>query len=307
MPPIDPETPRNAPDISQAMIDLYDKFTHVGGNRRDLIAGIAKLAGGMAAAAAILPLIEARADAASITSDSDSRLLTQTIAYAGAGGTLMTGYLARPRSGGDRLPKVIVIHENRGLTEHIRDVTRRLAIAGFVVLAPDFLSPLGQTPRTGDGTNSADDIARSLIASLNPDATLANAVATLRWFDDYTEGHGKPAAVGFCWGGGLVNNLAVAAGGDLRAGVAYYGPTPADPAAAASVKARMMLHYAGLDERINTGGTAWVAALKAAGAMVQAYTYDGVNHAFNNDTSVARYDKAAAALAWMRTIGWLRR
>ncbi len=294
------------PPISQDMIDLYDRFTHVGGSRRDLLSGLAKLAGGMAAATAVLPLIEARADAASLTSGADSRITAQRLVYAGAGETTMVGYLAQPARAASRAPRVMVIHENRGLTEHIRDVTRRLALAGFIALAPDFLTPLGETPRTGDGTNSADDIARELIGRLDRGATIANGVATLAWLDGYDVGSGVPGAVGFCWGGGMVNAVAIAAGRKLRAGVAYYGPAPADTSGVANIRAKLLLQYAGLDERVNAGAAGWQAALQAARVKYEAYTYPGVNHAFNNDTSAARYDAAAAKLAWQRTLDFLK-
>lgn len=297
---------KDLPPVSQDMIALYDQFTHVGGTRRDLITGMAKLAGGTAAALALLPLIEARAEAASLTSENDPKIYAERIVFTLSNGVRMAGYIARPKRGATRAARVMVIHENRGLTEHIKDVTRRFALRGFVALAPDFLTPLGETPRTGDGTTSADDIARKLIGSLDAAQTVANGVATLKWLDDYSEGHGVPGAVGFCWGGGLVNNLAIAAGQALRTGVAYYGPAPADIGQAARVKARMMLHFAGLDERINAGGEAWAAALKAAGVKVEAFTYPGVNHAFNNDTSEARYNQEAADLAWGRTLGALK-
>jgi carboxymethylenebutenolidase len=293
--------------VTQAMIDLYDRFTHDGAmNRRDLMAGVTKLAGSASAAAALVPLIEASAQAASLTSTDDPRLITERVVYAGPGGTRMVGYLAMPVRGADRLPKVMVIHENRGLTDHIRDVTRRLALAGHIALAPDFLSPLGETPRTGAEGVSADDIARQLIAQLDRSATLANGVASLDWLESYSKGKGVPGAVGFCWGGGLVNSLAIAAGNKLRAGVAYYGPAPADVSQVDRIRARLMLHYAGLDDRINAGAAAWQAALTGAGVKFEAHTYPGVNHAFNNDTSPARFDQAAADLAWGRTLGWLK-
>lgn len=294
------------PSISQAMIDLYDRFTHVGGNRRELLDGLARLAGGVAAASAILPLIEARADAASLTSEDNGAIIADRIVYAGASGRMMSGYLVRPVKGKDRAPKVMVIHENRGLTEHIRDVARRLALSGFVVLAPDFLAPYGETPRSGDGKMSAEDIARTMIGQLDRGSAIADGVASLKWFDGYSEGRGTPGAVGFCWGGGMVNALAMAAGNLLKTGVAYYGPAPADASDAGKIKAKLVLHYAGLDERVNAGAAAWQAALTAAGVRFDAYTYDGVNHAFNNDTSGARYNKAAAFLAWKRTIAALR-
>jgi carboxymethylenebutenolidase len=294
------------PVVTAAMIALYDRFTHVGGTRRDLLAGFARLAGSRAAALALLPLIEARAGAAPLIAADDPRLFAGRIAFTTPYRTPMVGYLAHPVKGTARLPRVMVIHENRGLTDHIRDVTRRLALAGFVALAPDFLTPLGETPRSGDGSLTADDIARTLIGRLDPAETVRNALGTLNWLNDYSEGSGRPGAVGFCWGGGLVNNLAVAAGPKLKAGVAYYGPAPADLGGAAQVRARMLLHFAGLDERINARGKQWAEALAAAGARVEAFTYDGVNHAFNNDTSAARFDQAAADLAWGRTLAWLR-
>ena len=262
--------------------------------------------GGIAAASAILPLIEARADAASLTSEDNGAIIADRIVYAGASGRMMSGYLVRPVKGKDRAPKVMVIHENRGLTEHIRDVARRLALSGFVVLAPDFLAPYGETPRIGDGKNSAEDIARMLIGQIDRGAMVADGVASLKWFDGYSEGRGTPGALGFCWGGGMVNALSVAAGKLLKTGVAYYGPAPADASGAGKIKAKLVLHYAGLDERVNAGAPAWQAALTAAGVKFDAYTYEGVNHAFNNDTSDARYNKAAASLAWERTIEALR-
>lgn len=298
--------PNELPVILPEMIELYDRFTHVGGTRRELVTGIARLAGGTAAALALLPLIEARADAAPLVAHADPRLANQAVTFTLPGGGRMAGYLSRPARNTARLPRAIVIHENRGLNDHIRDVTRRLALSGFVALAPDFLTPLGETPREGDGTNSAEDIARTLIGRLDPAQTVANAVGVLTWLESFDEGRGKPGAMGFCWGGGLVNNLAIAAGPGLRSGVAYYGAAPADLGGAARVKARMTLHFAGLDNRINARGEEWGAALSAAGVKVDSLTYPGVNHAFNNDTSVARFDKAAADLAWGRTLTALR-
>ena len=296
------------PAISKEMIALYDRFTHGEGmtGRREMLAGLARLTGSVALAAAVLPSIEARAEAAPLTSADDPRLQAEMLAYAGANGHRMTGYLARPKHGAERLPTTLVIHENRGLNEHIRDVTRRLALSGMVVLAPDFLAPLGETPRRGDGVNSADDIARLLVGSLDPGATVADAVASLDWLKGFEQGRGTPSAVGYCWGGGVVNRLAMAAGAKLRAGVVYYGPAPADTAGVGRIRARMLLHYAGLDERVNAGAPAWLDALKVAGVTSESYIYPNVNHAFNNDTAPARYDKAAAHLAWDRTLAWLK-
>jgi carboxymethylenebutenolidase len=284
------------PSISQAMIDLYDRFTHDGDmSRRDLMAGLARLAGGAAAAATLLPLIAARADAASATDPADPRLRFDTMRYPGPRGPLMA-YMAAPREGMTRAMKVLVIHENRGLNDHIRDVTRRLALDGFIAMAPDFLSGLGETPRSSNGTQSAEDIARQMIASLDRDAAVADGLASLAMLDAWEKGRdARPGAVGFCWGGGMVNALAIAAGPKLRAASVYYGPSPTDSAGAAKVKARMQFHFAGLDDRVNATAPAWLTALRAAGAKTEDWRYEGVNHAFNNDTSAAR----GRTLAWL--------
>jgi len=209
----------------------------------------------------------------------------------------MNGYLAMPAEASGPLPAVIVIHENRGLNEHIRDVARRLALEGFVALAVDFLTPIGGTPQD-------EDKAREMIGQLEGAETTANAAAARAWLAVHDKTNGKVGAVGFCWGGGLVNQLAVK-DPDLGAGVAYYGMQP-NAADVATIEAPLMLHYAGLDERINAGIEAYRAALEAAGKEFEIHVYDGVNHAFNNDTSAARYDKAAAELAWSRTVAFFK-
>lgn len=284
--------------VTQAMIDLYDRFTHTGLDRRDLMAGLAKLAGSTAAAAAILPLIEASPAAASIIAADDKRVITETIKWTGGTVHHLSGYLVRPATN-DKLTlgAVMLIHENRGLNEHIRDIARRLAIEGFVVLAPDFLSPDGGTPVD-------EDRARTMIGALGRDATVADGVATLEYLAALKGANARVGAVGFCWGGGMVNAVACAASARLRAGVAYYGPQP--PAALVpAMKARMLLHYGALDERIDAGIPAYEAALKAAKVKYEAFIYPGANHAFNNDTSAERYNKAAAELAWSRTVAML--
>ena len=286
------------PTISQEMIRLYDRYTHVTLDRRDLVAQLAKLAGSTAAALALLPMIEANQARAAIVPEDDKRLWTDMISWPGANGTTMRGYIARPAAISRALPAVMVIHENRGLNPHIRDVVRRTALAGFLALGPDFLSPTGGTPAN-------EDEARAAIQKLDPAQTVANAVATVRMLAKHNMSTGKVGAVGFCWGGALVNRTAIAAGDDLEAGVAYYGSVP-DAAEVPKIKARMMLHYAGLDERINAGIPAYRAALEQAGVRHVIHMYEGVNHAFNNDTSAARYDKTAAELAWSRTTAFLK-
>ena len=289
---------QSGPSVTQAMIDLYDDFTHAGFDRRALMTGLARLAGSAAAAAAVLPLIESSPAAAAIVAADDKRVIAATVKWPGGSVHHLSGYLVRPAvTGKTSLGAVMLIHENRGLTEHIRDVARRLAIEGFIVLAPDFLSPDGGTP-------AAEDKARTMIGALGRDATVADGVATLDYLASVKGGNARTGAAGFCWGGGMVNAIACAAGARLRAGVAYYGPQP--PAALVpAIKARMLLHYGGLDARIDAGIPAYEAALKAASVQYAVFVYPGVNHAFNNDTSVERYDKAAADLAWSRTTAML--
>lgn len=285
------------PDITQAMIDLYDHYTHVGLDRRALMAGLVKLTGSAATAAAVVPMLEASPAAASITDAADPQLHSETIQWPDGGQHELAGYLVRPVAAKRKLGTVIVIHENRGLTEHIRDVARRLALKGYLVLAPDYLAPAGGTP-------TDEDKARTMIGALDRAATVADGVATVDYAAKLTGGNGRVGAVGFCWGGGMVNAVACAAGDRLAVAVPYYGPQP-DAAAVPAIKAHMVLHYAGLDDRIDAGIPAYEAALKAARVRYELYVYPGVNHAFNNDTAAQRYDKAASDLAWTRTLAAL--
>jgi carboxymethylenebutenolidase len=290
---------------TQAMIDLYDRFTHAGDlSRRDLMVQLTRMAGSAAAAGTMLGVIAGQADAAALVAADDPRIKAGDVRF-DAGGRTLGGYLAQPVTGAATAPRVLVIHENRGLNDHIRDVARRLATDGLVALAADFLLPAGGTPTQPDGATSAEDVARAMIGKLDRPQTIADGVAMLNWLAAKAPGTGAAGAVGFCWGGGMVNALAVAAGPALRAGAAYYGAA-GDAAGAANVKARLLLHYAGLDERINAMAPGWQAALTAAGVRFEAFTYPGVNHAFNNDTAVGRYDAAAAALAWGRTVALLK-
>jgi carboxymethylenebutenolidase len=192
---------------------------------------------------------------------------------------------------------VIIIHENRGLNAHIEDVTRRMALEGFLSLAPDLLSPMGGTP-----TN--EDTARDMIAKLDGQQTVQNLIAAVTFLEAHAQGNGKVGAVGFCWGGGMVGELAVNAPA-LDAGVVYYGRQP-KAADVAKIKAPLLLHYAGLDARINEGIPAFEEALKKANTPYTLYVYEGANHAFNNDTSEARYHKPTAEQAWARTVAFLK-
>lgn len=282
--------------ITQAMIDAYDEYTHLTLDRRGFMAKLSRLAGSGAAAAAIAPMLAASSARAAMVAPDDGRLVAEDIVYPGADGE-MKGYLARPATANGKLPAVIVIHENRGLNPHIRDVARRMALEGFVALAPDYLSPLGGTPED-------EEKAREMFGQLDRAAVAANGVATVTFLEAHDLTNGKVGAMGFCWGGGAVNDLAVASPA-LDAGVAYYG-RQADAADVAKIEAPLLLHYAGQDERINAGIDAYRAALESAGKAFTIHIYDGVQHAFNNDTSQARYDAAAANLAWERTVAFFR-
>ena len=285
------------PKITQAMIDAYDEYTHLTLDRRRFMERLTLLAGSGAAAALIAPMLAANKASAAMVEENDSRLAAEDVTYPGGAGE-MKGYLVQPKDAAGPLPGVIVIHENRGLNPHIRDVARRVALEGFIALAPDFLSPLGGTPED-------EDKARDLFSTLDMTAAVNNAEASRVYLAGYEQANGQVGAVGFCWGGGLVNRLAVASPA-LGAAVAYYGAQPPTDQVS-SIEAPLLLHYAGLDERINAGIDAYKAALEAAGKTFEIHMYEGVNHAFNNDTSEARYDKKAADLAWSRTVAFLKK
>jgi carboxymethylenebutenolidase len=286
-------------DLRAAAIALYDRFTHEGMDRRAFMAELTRIAGSAAAASALLAGIAANPAAAAIVPDTDRRIRTRRMSWPVGGGRTMKGYQAEPRAPSRPLGSVLVIHENRGLNAHTEDVARRLAAAGYRALAADFLSPVGGTP-------ADQDAAREAIGKLDLAATAADAAATLRLLGSLPGSNGKAGAVGFCWGGGMVNRVALAAGKALDAGVSFYGPAP-DHSLAARIQAPLQLHYAGLDERVNKTGFPWRDALAAAGRTVDAHVYPGVNHAFHNDTSAERYDPAAAKLAWQRTLEFFGR
>ena len=279
-------------DAHQRAIDLYDRFTHEGMERRTFMAEMVRLAGSVAAAELLIAGIAASPAAAAQVPEDDPRLTTRTQTLAGG----YKAYVAEPRTRSLKTT-VLVIHENRGLNEHIRDVARRVALAGYRAVAPDMLSP-------GGGTPANEDSARDMIGKLDMAKSIADAVGIVDELAKSSRG-GKVGAVGFCWGGGFVNRLAVAAGGKLAAAVPYYGPALA-PSEAPKVQAAMEFHNAGLDDRVNATSFPWITALRNAGKTVKFFLYDGVNHAFNNDTSAERYDKAAADLAWKRTLAFFK-
>ena len=283
--------------MKQEIIDLYDEFTHRGLDRRIFMSRLAELAGGTAAAAVALAMLRADpAGAAQVAAD-DPRLEAEMVTLS-EGKTPLRGYLVRPANETGKLPSVLVVHENRGLNPHIQDVARRLGTDGFMALALDFLSPLGGTP------SDNEDKAREMIGTLDAAKVVDDAKAAIAWLKARPDSNGKVGIVGFCWGGGVVGRVA-AADPELDAGVVYYGQQPAADTVP-NIKAPLLLNYAGQDERINAGIPAFEAALKANDKTYTLYMYEGVQHAFNNDTSAARYNEAAAKLAWQRTVDFFK-
>lgn len=280
--------------MDQQIINLFDEYTHTRLSREEFIRRLARLTGSTAAALAMLPLLEVNYAHAAQT-DGDG-LVTESITYPGENGT-MKGYLARPRDS-RKAAAVIVIHENRGLNPHIEDVTRRVAKAGFLALAPDALSGKGGTPADADQ-------ARALFQELNAEQNLKNFLRAIDYLKARPESNGKTGCVGFCWGGAMANELAVHAPA-LQAAVAYYGRQP-KAEDVHKIKAAVLLHYAEMDERINAGIESYEAALQANGIRYELYRYAGAQHAFNNDTAPTRYNEAAARLAWSRTLDFLHR
>ena len=280
--------------MDQKIIDLYDEYIHGLLDRREFLKKLSILAGGTAAANALLPFLENSYAKAEVVPKNDPRLNTDDIKYPGATGDVRAN-LARPK-GDEKLPGVIVIHENRGLVPHIEDVTRRVALEGFLAMAPDALSPLGGTPEDPDK-------APSMIQTLDNQSNIQNFLAAVRYLMTHPASTGKVGVVGFCWGGGIANQLAVNSP-DLIAVVPFYGRQPASEDVP-KIKASLLLHYAGFDEGINRGIPAYEAALKKATADYRIYMYEGAKHGFFNDTNAERYNKKAAELAWRRTISFL--
>jgi carboxymethylenebutenolidase len=279
--------------MDQKIITLFDRFTHGAMNRRDFFERLAGIAGGTAAATALLQVLENNYAKAAIVPEDDPSIKAEMTEIAPG----IKGYLVRPAAEGT-YPAVLVIHENRGLNPHIKDVTRRMAKEGFIAFGGDYLAAKGGTPDDADK-------ARDMIGELKAEEPVSFSQAAVAALARLPGSNGKVGAIGFCWGGGQVNALAVA-DASLAAGVAYYGRQAA-AADVPKIKAPLMLHYAGLDERINAGIAAYEAALKDNGKVFELHMYDGANHAFNNDTNEARYDKAAADLAWSRTVAFLRK
>jgi carboxymethylenebutenolidase len=240
-------------------------------------------------------LVERNSAGAQFTAKDDARLIAEDMKYSGETGEVRANFV-RPK-GDAKLPGVVVIHENRGLNAHIEDVTRRIALEGFLAMAPDALSPLGGTPQDSEK-------APELIRELDKEKTIKNYLAAIKYLKTHPLSNGKVGVVGFCWGGAMANQVAVHSQ-DVVAVVPYYGAAPA-PEDVPKIRASLLLHYAGLDERINSGIPAFEAALKKASVDYKIYIYEGAQHAFNNDTAPGRYNKDAAQLAWQRTISFLK-
>lgn len=280
--------------MDQKIIDLYEDYSAGSLGRRQFLKKLAVLAGSTVAAVALLPVIEERYAAAQITQRNDPRLRAEDIKYPAETGDMLA-HFARPK-GNEKLPGVVVIHENRGLNPHIEDVARRVALEGFLAIAPDALSPLGGTPDDSDK-------ARSMFRELEGEATIKNFVAAVKYLKTHPQSTGKVGCMGFCWGGRMTNQVTVNSP-DLVAAAPFYGSQPAAEDIP-KIKASLLLHYAENDQRINAGIPDFEAALKKEGIEFKIFMYPGTGHAFHNDTG-SRYNKEAAQLAFKRTIAFFK-
>jgi len=288
---------KTAHDFDQELLILFDAYVHGALDRRGFLDKAAKYAIGGVTAAMLLEQLSPKFAEAQVVKPADDRIKAEYLEYSSpAGYGKMRGYFVRPAKAAGKLPAILVIHENRGLNPHIEDIARRLALDNFVAFAPDALFPLGGYP--GD-----EDKARELFPKLDQNKTRADFVAAAGWLKARPETTGKYGAVGFCYGGGVVNYLATQLP-DLAAGVPFYGssPTTAD---VAKIKAPMLIQSAEVDERINASWPEYETALKAAGVKYERHLYPGTQHGFNNDTT-PRYDEAAAKQAWQRTLAWFK-
>jgi carboxymethylenebutenolidase len=287
-----------AQDFDQELLILFDAYVHGAVDRRGFLNQAQRFAKAGVTAAGLLAALSPNFAAGQQVKPDDPRLKTENVTVASPSGYgSIKGYLARPASAGaTRLPAVLVIHENRGLNPHIEDITRRLALDGFMAFAPDALTPVGGYP--GD-----EDKARTAFATLDQSKTRQDFLAAAAWLRARNDGNGKMGAVGFCYGGGMAHWLATQLP-DLDASVPFYGNSPA-PEEAAKVRAPLLVHLAAVDERINAAWPAYEAALKAAGVKYAVHQYPGTQHGFNNDTT-PRYDAAAAQQAWARTVAFFR-
>lgn len=282
--------------MDQRIINLFDEYTHKPLKREDFLKRLAQMTGSMSAALAVLPLLEINYARTETVPQQDERIKTERIEYPGDG-TTMKGYLAQPNKAG-KFPAVVVIHENRGLNPHIEDVTRRLALAGYLAMAPDALSPFG-------GTTTNDAQVRENFGKLEAPKNLNNFIKGVEYLKNRPNSTGNVGCVGFCWGGAMANQLAVHIP-DLKVAVPFYGRQP-EATDVPKIKAAVQLHYGGLDERINAGIPAYEEALKKANIPYELYVYEGAQHAFHNDTAPTRYNEAAAKQAWERMITFFKK
>jgi carboxymethylenebutenolidase len=289
---------KKASDFPQELLNLFDRYVHGGISRRAFLDGAQKFAVGGVTATALFEMLKPNYAWAIQVPKDDSRIKAETATVASPQGYgSIKGYLVRPAAGG-KLPVVVVIHENRGLNPYIEDVARRLAIANFIAFAPDSLTSVGGYP--GD-----DEKGAKLFAELDRNKMTMDFLAAANWLKAIPDSNGKVGAVGFCFGGGVANQLAVHMGRDLAAAVPFYGSQP-NAEETAKIKAPVLAQYGELDTRITSGWPAFDAALTAAGVVHEGYVYKGANHGFHNDTT-PRYDEAAAKLAWQRTLDWFNK
>jgi carboxymethylenebutenolidase len=288
-----------ASDFDQRLLDLYDDYAHGRLSRREFARKATAFAVGGVTAEALLERLSPNYALAQQVAADDARIRTEYVTYESAkGGGKIRGLLARPKADDAKFPAVLVIHENRGLNPYIEDVARRLAVAGFLALAPDALSPLGGYPGN-------DDKGRELQAKRKPEEMTEDFIAGAEYLKSHTRSTGKVGAVGFCFGGGMVNTLAVRIPETIAAAVPFYGRQPREEDVP-KIEAPLLIHYAGLDTRINEGWPAFEKALKASDKQYEAHIYPGVNHGFHNDTT-PRYGKQAAELAWGRTVEFFKK
>ncbi len=284
---------KTAQDFDQELLIIFDAYVHGTIDRRGFLDRAQKFATATMSATALLAALSPNFAAGQQIPKDDKRLSTEYVSYpSSAGSGTVKGYIAKPANATGKLPGIVVAHENRGLNPHIEDIARRLALAGFVALAPDGLSPLGGYPND-------EDKAREMFAKLDQQKTTEDFVAATTYLKGRLDFNGKLGAIGFCWGGGMAHTLSTRLP-ELNAAVSFYGNHP-KAEDAAKVKAPLLIHFAGMDERLNASWPAYEAALKAAGVRYTAHVYPGAQHGFNNDTT-PRFDTAAAKLAWDRTM-----
>src|SRR6266571_5843670 len=294
-----------ASDFPQEVLSLFDRYVHGGIDRREFIDRASKYAVGGMTAAAMFEALRPNFLLGEQIKATDSRIKgEEATCPSPQGNGTVKGYLVRPANATGKLPAILVVHENRGLNPHIRDIARRLAVANFVAFAPDALAPLGGYP-VNEPADKQEEVATQMFGKLDNAKRTEDFVAAANWVKGHAQSTGRLGSVGFCFGGGVVNTLAVRLGDALTAGVPFYGAQP--PAAdVAKIKAHMLIHYAGMDERIDAGWPAFEAALKANRVHYEEYTYAGAQHGFNNDTT-PRYDEASAKMAWQRTMDWFNK